>query len=41
MTRQKKYYQNPNQSMHKLTIEQIEFYTKSAKLNNIGWASND
>jgi len=36
----KKYYQNPNQSMHKLTIEQIEFYTKSAKLNNIAWSKN-
>ena len=37
----KAYYQSPNQSMYDFTIDQIEAYTKAAKLNNIGWASND
>ena len=37
----KTYYQSPNQSMYDFTIDQIEAYTKAAKLNNIGWASND
>jgi len=37
----KAYYQSPNQSMYDFTIDQIEAYTKTAKLNNIGWASND
>ena len=36
----KHYYQNPNQSMFNFTIEQIEFYTKSARLNNIAWSEN-
>ena len=37
----KEYYQNQNQSMYDFTINQIESYTKAAKLNNIAWANND
>jgi CDP-glucose 4,6-dehydratase len=37
----KAYYQNPNQSMYNFTINQIEAYTRAAKLNNITWTDND
>jgi CDP-glucose 4,6-dehydratase len=37
----KEYYQNKNQSMYSFTISQIDAYTKSAKLNNVSWASSD
>jgi len=37
----KKFYQNPNKSMHDFTISQIKAYTKTARLKNISWANND
>ena len=37
----KEYYQNQTQSMYDFTINQIEAYTKAAKLNNLSWASDD
>jgi CDP-glucose 4,6-dehydratase len=37
----KEYYQHQNQSMYDFTIGQIEMYKKSARLNNVCWASND
>jgi CDP-glucose 4,6-dehydratase len=37
----KEYYQNRIQSMYDFTISQIEAYTKTARLNNISWASDD
>ena len=37
----KEYYQNRAQSMHDFAINQIDSYTKAARLNNISWANND
>jgi CDP-glucose 4,6-dehydratase len=37
----KKYYQNRAQSMHDFTIDQIELYTKYARLNKLSWAGDD
>jgi CDP-glucose 4,6-dehydratase len=37
----KEYYQHQNQSMYDFTIGQIEAYKKSARLNNLSWASDD
>ena len=37
----KAYYQNQEQSMYDFTIDQIELYTKAAKLKDISWASDD
>ena len=37
----KAFYQNKNQSMYDLTINQIELYTETAKLIGISWASDD
>jgi CDP-glucose 4,6-dehydratase len=37
----KEYYQHQNQSMYDFTIGQIEMYKKSARLNNVCWASFD
>jgi len=37
----KAYYQNQEQSMYDFTINQIESYTKAAKLKGVSWASDD
>ena len=37
----KAYYQNQEQSMYDFTIDQIESYTKAAKLKGVSWASHD
>ena len=37
----KAYYQNQEQSMYDFTIDQIELYTKAAKLKGVSWASDD
>jgi len=37
----KEYYHNKNQSMYDFSISQIESYIKTARINNLTWASDD